>query len=176
MGNEFGHPEWLDFPREGNGWSYHYARRQYNLCNDPLLRYQGLAHFDRAMMYLDKEHGVLSSPQAHVITCSDQDKLLIFERAGLIFAFNFHPVHSFTDLKVQLSVKMVLGSKMQPLLLKTILDSDAPEYEGHGRIQPDCMYPVSCSEKEDYSFKIYLPSRIALVYHHQSEMIKGEGN
>lgn len=163
MGNEFGHPEWLDFPREGNGWSYHYARRQYNLCDDPLLRYQGLARFDRAMMHLDKEYNLLASPQAHIITCSDQDKLFVFERSGLIFAFNFHPVHSYDSLRIQLSDKMKQGPGMQ---FKAVLDSDALEYEGHARIQADCLYPVSDVTNESPHFKVYLPSRTALVYCH----------
>jgi 1,4-alpha-glucan branching enzyme len=65
-GNEFGHPEWLDFPRAGNNSSFHYARRQWNVVDDKLLRYQFLNEFDAAMQHLEEKYGWLHSPQAYI--------------------------------------------------------------------------------------------------------------
>jgi len=62
-GNEFGHPEWLDFPRQGNGNSYHYARRQWHLVDDQTLKYKYLNNFDRAMNRLEQQYGWLSAEQ-----------------------------------------------------------------------------------------------------------------
>ena len=97
IGNEFGHPEWLDFPREGNQTSFHYARRQFNLPDDPLLRYKGLNEFDSKMQWTEEKYGWLHSPQAYVSLKHDGDKVIAFERAGLLWIFNFHPSSSFTD-------------------------------------------------------------------------------
>ena len=63
IGNEFGHPEWLDFPRQGNNSSFHYARRQFHLADDPLLRYKFLNEFDKAMNHLEEDYGWLHAPQ-----------------------------------------------------------------------------------------------------------------
>lgn len=93
-GNEFGHPEWLDFPREGNGSSFHYARRQFNLIEDDLLRYKFLNDFDAAMQHLEAKHHWLGAPQAYISLKNEADKTIVFERAGLLFIFNFHPTVS----------------------------------------------------------------------------------
>ena len=96
MGNEFGHPEWIDFPREGNDWSYQYARRQWSLIENRSLRYHFLSDFDREMIRLIVQYGIYNSHCNHVKT--DQgDLVLAFERKGLLFVFNFHPVNSYTD-------------------------------------------------------------------------------
>lgn len=121
-GNEFGHPEWLDFPRAGNGESYHYARRQFNLIDDDLLRYRYLFDFDSAMQHLD----VLDSPQAYVSLKHEQDKVLVFERNGLLFIFNFNPTQSFTDYKVGVET---------PGKYEIILNSDDAKFGGHDRIK-----------------------------------------
>ncbi|KAF4799281.1 1,4-alpha-glucan-branching enzyme [Turdus rufiventris] len=99
-GNEFGHPEWLDFPRIGNNESYHYARRQFNLTEDDLLRYKFLNAFDRDMNKLEERFGWLASPQAYVSEKHESNKVIAFERAGLIFIFNFHPYQSYVDYRV----------------------------------------------------------------------------
>ncbi|MXQ82054.1 hypothetical protein E5288_WYG012488 [Bos mutus] len=100
MGNEFGHPEWLDFPRKGNNESYHYARRQFHLADDDLLRYKFLNNFDRDMNKLEERCGWLSAPQAHVSEKHEDNKIIAFERASLLFIFNFHPSKSYTDYRV----------------------------------------------------------------------------
>ncbi|KAG9317381.1 glycoside hydrolase family 13 protein [Chiua virens] len=103
-GNEFGHPEWLDFPREGNNNSFQYARRQWNIVDDQLLRYQYLNNFDAAMNHLESKYNWLSSPQAYVSLKHDGDKMIVYERAGVLFIFNFHPTQSFTDYRVGVDV------------------------------------------------------------------------
>uniref|UniRef100_A0A8C2N6N9 1,4-alpha-glucan branching enzyme n=1 Tax=Capra hircus TaxID=9925 RepID=A0A8C2N6N9_CAPHI len=124
MGNEFGHPEWLDFPRKGNNESYHYARRQFHLTDDDLLRYKFLNNFDRDMNKLEERYGWLSAPQAHVSEKHEDNKIIAFERASLLFIFNFHPSKSYTDYRV--------GTTF--CTYKIVLDSDAAEYGGHKRL------------------------------------------
>ncbi|KAI5949834.1 GLC3 [Candida margitis] len=156
-GNEFGHPEWLDFPRAGNGESYHYARRQFNLIDDDLLRYKYLFDFDSAMQHLD----VLDSPQAYVSLKHEQDKVLVFERNGLLFIFNFSPTQSFTDYKVGVEA----AGKYE-----IVLNSDEARFGGHDRIQD----PVPGKKQEFFtnndawnnrsnSLMVYIPSRTAIV-------------
>lgn len=94
-GNEFGHPEWLDFPRAGNGNSFHYARRQFNLPDDKLLRYKFLNDFDSAMQLAEEKYGWLHASQAYISLKNESDKVIVFERAGLLWVFNFHPTVSY---------------------------------------------------------------------------------
>ncbi|KAK3946285.1 glycoside hydrolase superfamily [Diplogelasinospora grovesii] len=124
-GNEFGHPEWLDFPREGNQNSFWYARRQLNLTEDPLLRYRFLNNFDRSMNKTEEKYGWLHSPQAYISLKHEGDKVIVFERAGLVFIFNFHATQSFTDYRVGIEV---------PGTYRIVLDSDTKEHGGHARI------------------------------------------
>ena len=100
IGNEFGHPEWLDFPRQGNNFSYYYARRQMKLANDPLLRYQYLLKFDKAMQELDDEHSFMNAGPAYVSRKHNADKMIVFERGGLLWIFNLHPSSSYVDYRV----------------------------------------------------------------------------
>ncbi|NWT44655.1 GLGB enzyme, partial [Chroicocephalus maculipennis] len=127
MGNEFGHPEWLDFPRKGNNESYHYARRQFNLTEDHLLRYRFLNAFDRDMNKLEERFGWLASPQAYVSEKHESNKVIAFERAGLVFIFNFHPYQSYVDYRSFFKYKI-------------LLDSDAAEYGGHQRLDHSTEY------------------------------------
>lgn len=100
IGNEFGHPEWLDFPRIGNNESYHYARRQWHLVDDQLLKYKYLNDFDRAMNTTEAEYRWLDANPAYVSRKHEGDKIIAFERGGLLFVFNFHPDRSFTDYRI----------------------------------------------------------------------------
>lgn len=93
MGNEFGHPEWIDFPREGNSFSYHYSRRQWNLQDDENLRYKYLKNWDKAFNELESKFNWLSSGHQFVTLTHDGDKLIVFERGDLLFIFNFHPTN-----------------------------------------------------------------------------------
>uniref|UniRef100_A0A674GQB7 1,4-alpha-glucan branching enzyme n=1 Tax=Taeniopygia guttata TaxID=59729 RepID=A0A674GQB7_TAEGU len=158
MGNEFGHPEWLDFPRIGNNESYHYARRQFNLTEDDLLRYKFLNAFDRDMNKLEERYGWLASPQAYVSEKHESNKVIAFERAGLIFIFNFHPYQSYVDYRVGIET---------PGKYKILLDSDAGEYGGHQRLDHNTEY---FSEEYPHNYRpnsimVYIPSRVALVLH-----------
>ena len=157
MGNEFGHPEWIDFPREGNNWSYHYARRQWHLRDDQNLRYRFLAEFDRAMMALAREFHVLDVPGPHYQFEHVSDQILGFERAGLFFLFNFNPTRSFTDY----------AFPVLPGRYTLVLDSDSPFFGGFGRVLPSQEYFTQPSPLNDGSGRhmamAYLPSRSALV-------------
>lgn len=161
-GNEFGHPEWLDFPREGNGESYHYARRQFNLIDDDLLRYKFLFKFDSAMQEIDEKYGVLDTPQAYVSLKHESDKVLVFERNGLVFVFNFHPTQSFPDYKIGVDVAGTY---------QVVLNSDREEFGGHSRIQevdekgqPQQYFtnPDGWNHRANSMF-VYIPCRTAIV-------------
>jgi 1,4-alpha-glucan branching enzyme len=148
MGNEFGHPEWIDFPREGNHWSYHYARRQWNLRDDPNLRYRFLAEFDKAMMGLCRDHKLIETPGPHFLHEHISDQVLAFERAGLVFIFNFNPAKSFTDYPIP----------VPPGDYRLLVDSDATGFGGFGRLAPWGEYGGTKG-----SILTYLPSRTVLV-------------
>jgi 1,4-alpha-glucan branching enzyme len=156
MGNEFGHPDWVDFPREGNGWSYQYARRQWSLAARDDLRYAGLLHFDRALLALDRAHGLLESKLIEQLLVHEDDKLLVFRRGALVFAFNFHPVRSY-DGRV---IPVPDASDYVPAL-----DTDAAVFEGFQRIAPGQRYVYRAEPLAGraQSVQIYLPSRTALV-------------
>ncbi|KJS30686.1 MAG: 1,4-alpha-glucan branching protein [Desulfatitalea sp. BRH_c12] len=156
MGNEFGHPEWIDFPRPGNNWSHHYARRQWGLADNPQLRYGQLARFDKAMLDLTREQRVLMSPSARLICEHNDQKIMIFERAGLIWAFNFHPNDSFSDYRFP----------APPGQYRIILDADAPEYGGFNRIARDLTHFTVATDHAPGNaqyLSLYLPNRSATV-------------
>ena len=100
MGNEFGHPEWIDFPREGNGWSYAHARRQWSLADNGFLRYAWLGDFDRAMIALVRQYGVLSDGYAWNLLMDDLNKTMVFSHGRLLFVFNWHPAASIPDYEL----------------------------------------------------------------------------
>lgn len=162
-GNEFGHPEWLDFPRVGNGELYNYARRQFNLIDDHLLRYKFLFAFDGAMQHLDSQNGLLNSPQAYVSLKHEGDKVLVFERAGLLFVFNFHPTQSYPDYKIGVET---------PGTYNIVLNSDDEAFGGHQRVQDtdkDGKLVRYFTNNESWnnrsnSLMVYIPSRSALVF------------
>jgi 1,4-alpha-glucan branching enzyme len=156
MGNEFGHPEWIDFPREGNNWSLKYARRQWHLVDDETLKYRFLANFDKDMILLARRFEILGSSGPHLLYKHSDDKVMVFERAGLIFVFNFHPARSYTDYCFDAP-----AGKYQ-----MIFNSDAPEYGGHSRLIPDqfhlTLYDTS-TQQERNLLSLYIPNRTALV-------------
>ncbi|HSI34319.1 MAG: alpha-amylase family glycosyl hydrolase [Phycisphaerae bacterium] len=156
MGNEFGHPEWIDFPREGNNYSYHYARRQWSLADNPILRYQGLLNFDKAMQRLDDQHHILCDKLIEQLMVHEDHKLLVYRRGPLVFAFNFHPTNSYTDLRIPVP---------DAANYKIVLNSDAREFGGHGLTVPNATYPKQDVpwEHRRQSLQIYLPSRTVQV-------------
>lgn len=153
IGNEFGHPEWVDFPREGNEWSYKYARRQWSLVDNTDLKYEWLNDFDRAMLEVLESNNILSAQSANQLNMDEENKVMIFERNHLIFVFNFHSNRSIADYKFHLSEK---GN------YKVILSSDDPPFGGHGRIDTQVDYPSTTYEHGD-QLSVYTPSRTAMV-------------
>ncbi|RKP09697.1 glycogen branching enzyme [Thamnocephalis sphaerospora] len=155
-GNEFGHPEWLDFPRAGNDNSFHYCRRQWGLVDDQLLRFKYLNGFDQAMQRLESEYGWLASPQAWTSLKHEGDKIIVFERAGLLWIFNFHPTKSFEHYRV--------GTNW-PGSYRIVLCSDDPVYCGHDRVdlnQSFSAVPEEWCGRSNY-IQMYIPSRTAIV-------------
>lgn len=153
IGNEFGHPEWIDFPREGNEWSYKYARRQWMLVDNPELKYTFLNSFDEAMLHCLHENSVLNAQPAQPLNMDEQNKVIIFERNNLIFIFNFNPTASIFDYRfyVPNAGKYI-----------AILNSDDRKFGGHGRVDNDTVY-FSIEENEQHQLSIYTTSRTALV-------------
>ena len=156
MGNEFGHPEWIDFPRAENGWDYGHARRQWSLRDDPNLHFKALGDFDVAMLAaVDAKRARAEDP---VLLCAnDGDKVLAFWRAGRVYVFNFNATASFTDYGV-----MVPPGRR----FRLVLDTDEVRFGGQGRIRPRQVFApepvVIGNEQVDY-VKLYLPARSALV-------------
>jgi len=158
MGNEFGHPEWIDFPREGNGWSYSHARRLWSIADNPELRYGGLQKFDAAMIhFLKKENILREDPELLVV--DEEKKILIFRRKNTIFALNFNPVASFGDY----------GFSSPEGTFRTVFTSDDPEFGGFGRLGNGTEH-IALPEKSpngnqtfNHTLYLYLPSRCAVV-------------
>ena len=157
MGNEFGHPEWIDFPREGNNWSYRHARRQWRLVDDPRLKYRLIADFDRDMIQTAKKFKILNSPEINLLYEHSEDKVLVFQRAGLVFAFNFHPHQSYPDYRFEAPAGKY----------KLLLNSDSPRYDGHNRLAEDQEHftiQEKVNGRKSEFLSLYLPSRSAQVY------------
>jgi len=153
IGNEFGHPEWVDFPREGNGWSYKYARRQWNLQEHPDLRYQFLYNFGAEMVKMANKENIVGSLPAQQLNMDEANKTIIFERHNLVFAFNFSPTNSIPDYRFRVPA---------PGKYKIILNSDKEEFGGHNRIDDQMTYPTVTLFGEHF-LSIYLPNRVAIV-------------
>ena len=155
MGNEFGHPEWIDFPREGNDWSYAYARRQWSLVDSDEYKYEWLGEFDRAMIKMARSERIFSHKDAAPIFIDQAKNILIFTRGGLIYAFNLNPTRS--DDGVFISCE-TLGDGDY----KVILSTDDADFGGDNRIAKDVIYTARDSEY-GLGFKLYLPARSAAV-------------
>lgn len=155
-GNEFGHPEWLDFPREGNNNSFWYARRQLNLTEDHLLRYRFLNEFDKAMNQTEDRYGWLHAPQAYISLKHEGDKVIVFERGGLLFVFNFHHTESFSDYRIGVDTAGTY---------RVILSTDDTEFGGFNRIDKNTRFfttPMEWNGRSNWTH-VYVPSRTAMV-------------
>ena len=152
MGNEFGHPEWIDFPREGNGWSYFYCRRQWHLADDNGLKYQYLQNFDIEMVQLVKENKLFSKKTKHLFI-DNQKKIITYQRGSLVFAMNFNPTESFDGYWLTLPS----AGKY-----KAILSTDSEDFGGYGRISTDYVYSAEKQADKIPRFQIYLPARTAV--------------
>lgn len=153
IGNEFGHPEWVDFPREGNNWSYQYARRQWSLVDNQELKYKYLNNWDRAMVHVIKENEVLNALAGRQLNMDDLNKTIIFERNNLIFIFNFHPHHSIPDYEFTVPSE---GD------YQVILSSDNPDFGGFNRVDESLIYS-SFHNGESNRIRLYVTNRTALV-------------
>ena len=153
MGNEFGHPEWIDFPRQDNGWSYQYARRQWSLVDNPNLKYRFMGAFDKAMLCFVKSHIVMNALPAWLLNADEGNKTIVYERGNLILVFNWGS-HSIPDYEIPVR---------QTGDYRIILTTDDPAFGGFGNIDAKTKFP---SEKKGncITMKVYNVSRVATVY------------
>ena len=171
MGNEFGHPEWVDFPREGNNWSHDYCRRRWDLADADHLRYQHLLGFDKAMMTLDDEYAYMGASHQHVSTADDGRQVLVFERGPLVFVFNFHPSNTYEGLEIGVP---------EPGKYRLALDTDASDFGGLSRCgfgvdhftspeaPPSWVGPYEQTPRAA-KMQVLSPSRSAQVYYRVQE-------
>ena len=157
MGNEFGHPEWIDFPREGNGWSHKYARRQWNLVDNPELDYHYLGDFDKAMLSVIKSEKNFNKTAVREIWHNDGDQILAYMRGDLIFVFNFSPNKSFTDY----------GFIVPAGSYEVVLNTDAKEFGGNGLADDSVEHftnfdPLYAKDHKEWLL-LYIPARSAVV-------------
>ena len=152
MGNEFGHPEWIDFPREGNGWSHHYCRRQWSLADNPDLKYQYLNRFEVAMVAMAKKNRVLSSRDKQLLV-HNSDKVLAYKKGTALFIYNFDPTRSYEGYFVPVEEA---GD------YQVCLSSDDFDFGGQGRIH-HLTYTAQKQPDGRIGFQMYLPSRTAVV-------------
>jgi 1,4-alpha-glucan branching enzyme len=155
MGNEFGHPEWIDFPREGNGWSYKYARRQWNLLDNNDLKYKYLGDFDREMIEIIRQTAHFQNTDIVQLWEKPDDQVLVYRRANLLFVFNFHPTNSYTDY----------GFLTEGGSYEMVLNTDNSAFGGFGNIDESVKYLTVPDElyKDKEWLKMYIPSRCGVV-------------
>ncbi len=153
MGNEFGHPEWIDFPREGNGWSYHYCRRQWSLADNKELKYSFLLEFDHKMINFLKKERILSK-KATEKWIHNYDKVIVFTKGDNVFVFNFSPTNSYTDYLIPVDSA---GE------YRVVLSTDNADFGGFGRVDENYIYTAEKSADKILGFQFYLPSRTAVV-------------
>ncbi|PTN07302.1 alpha amylase C-terminal domain-containing protein [Mangrovibacterium marinum] len=160
MGNEFGHPEWIDFPREGNNWSFKHARRLWSIAEDKELRFHWLADFDREMIHWIQDHHVLNIPEVYHRFDNKGDQILAFQRGDYLLVFNFNPVQSFTGYGIPLE-----ASKW-----KILFDTDEDRFGGQGRIDHSMTYYTKPSGglTSQHYLNLYLPARTAMVLKKQA--------
>jgi 1,4-alpha-glucan branching enzyme len=163
MGNEFGHPEWLDFPREGNEWSHKHCRRQWSLVDTDHMRYCQLGAWDKAMQELDDKYGFVSAQHQWVTHIDNERKVLVAERGPLVFVFNWHPHQDYEGLKI---------AAPEPGKYTMVLDSDAWHFGGQGRVPwGGEHFTTPATEEEggklndrDQYFQVLSPSRTVTAY------------
>ena len=161
MGNEFGHPEWIDFPREGNGWSFHYCRRQWSLLENDMLKYQWLGEFDCDMIHLAKEHKIFDQRMANLMLLKEPEKTICFYRNGLMFVFNFHTSQSLTNVLVPVP---------READYELVLSSDDAKYGGQ-ELVAHMTYPVKKFDGQNY-VELYIPARTAMVFKEGEVVVK----
>jgi 1,4-alpha-glucan branching enzyme/glycosyltransferase involved in cell wall biosynthesis len=166
IGNEFGHPEWVDFPREGNDWSYHHCRRRFDLPDMDHLRYKYFEKFDILMQQAENRFGWCSSEHQYVSVKNEMDKVIVFERGDCLFVFNFHHSNSYADYGVGCCWN-------EPM--RVVLDSDEGWFGGHHRLDwghSNGIPPQDGLHSRNHSVKLYLPARTCQVLVRES-LLKG---
>jgi len=160
MGNEFAHPEWIDFPREGNNNSYHYARRQWSLCDNQNLKYSYLLNFDRDMLKVTVQNKEANAMRPTLLNLDTVNSVLIFCKGDLVWFFNFHPTKSIEGYQFGVQTK---GK------YKVEFETDDLQYGGFNRIEKECLYETTeeNSHGRAFSLKIYTPSRTAILLKRQ---------
>jgi 1,4-alpha-glucan branching enzyme len=160
IGNEFGHPEWIDFPREGNGWSYHHAKRRWDLADREDLCYKYLNRFDQEMLAFVDRHKVLGAWDLRNLWMDEARKLLAFRKGGLVFLFNFHPADSIADYELPFPYETPVGVEC-----RAAFDSDAQRFGGQDRISRDAVYRVQPLNGKPgcNGVRIYTPARTVLA-------------
>lgn len=155
MGNEFGHPEWIDFPRQGNGWSYKHARRIWSVAENPELKFHWLYDFDKEMIQFINENKLLTIPSVDLVFENRPDKVLAYHRGLFLFVFNFNPTQSFTDYGIPLGAGKY----------KIVLNSDSGRFGGHDLVDENISYYTlpSAGITSQHYLKMYLPARTAMV-------------
>ena len=156
MGNEFGHPEWIDFPREGNGWSYHYCRRQWSLADDKNLKFQFLNAFEKDGVKQSRSAGVLGG-KARQLYVDNTAKTLMYQKGKGIFAFNFHPTESIEGAFVPTDVAGTY---------EVVMSTDDFCYGGFGRVYHQAY--ETTEENGRIGIRLYLPCRTAVVLRMQN--------
>ena len=154
MGNEFGHPEWIDFPREGNGWSHHYCRRQWSLVDAPELRYCELNNFDMVMIELIRSEKLMGK-KAECTKIHQDDKVIVYSKGNLLFAFNFNPTQSFEGYCLPVR---------DGGTYKAVMSTDDAEFGGMSRVDKLYQYKTEVNPDGSYGFRTYLPNRTAIVF------------
>jgi 1,4-alpha-glucan branching enzyme len=156
MGNEFGHPEWIDFPRHGNEWSFKHCRRQWTLADSDYLRYFDLNQFDKAMVNFMSNESLVGGGAPQCLWIDQDKKLIAYRKKDFLFIFNFHPTESYTDFELPIH---------QDAHFQVILDTDEARFGGYGRISHDVIYNThTLNMNNDFTgITIYSPSRTAMV-------------
>ena len=163
MGNEFGHPEWIDFPREGNGWSYDYARRQWSLADNTDLLYNDLLCFDKDLAHFMRSNPELADSVEELRYAHEEDQVLCYSRGDLFFVYNFAPERSYADYEISVPKG----------IYQEVLDTDSPLYGGYGLINHSVLHlsqPVADDSEEQYKIRIYLPARTGIILQRRDEM------
>lgn len=154
MGNEFGHPEWIDFPRQGNNWSYHYCRRQWSLVDNPDLKYEWLNRFDQAMIAMSKKEKTLSAENIHNLWVHQGDKVIVYEKGNDVYVMNFHSNRSFRGYFIPVT---------KPGEYKVILSTDEKQFGGQERVSKTYVYKTEGLPDGRCGFLLYTPSRTGIV-------------
>ncbi len=164
MGNEFGHPEWIDFPRKENNWSYKYTKRQWNLSTDPILKYKFLKNFDEKMIETAKKYSLFSQGTPDLIYEHNDNKIIIFMRANLLFVFNFHWENSYTDYMF----KAPSGKYTM------IMNSDEKQFGGFNRLNSNQTHFSFTKKSKKHSLhylSLYIPCRCAIILRKETDNI-----